>query len=209
MIMISQHEVTVKKLYKNKKDWYIWPGERRTPKHFLFFFFFLRREGKMECLIHFFTSCQPPSALNKSTSGWPVGALKMAATKYFFTQSGKSKQWLLLFLEELAPDCFCDGEISAGVSTHIITCNCNNQLVYTYRAYTLFSRMVICPSNLVFEYKFFWNANQTMFSYLNFKRIFTRKRGWTGILPYVRRAYYIHLFWQVNWLSHSGIFTIK
>ena len=54
---------------------------------------------------------------------------------------------------------------------------------------TLFSRMIICPSNLVFEYKFFWNANQTMFSYLNFKRIFTRKRGWTGILPYVRRAY--------------------
>ena len=28
-----------------------------------------------------------------------------------------------------------------------------------------------------------------MFSYLNFKRIFTRKQGWTGILPYVRRAY--------------------
>ena len=28
-----------------------------------------------------------------------------------------------------------------------------------------------------------------MFSYLNFKRVFTRKRGWTGILPYVRRAY--------------------
>ena len=28
-----------------------------------------------------------------------------------------------------------------------------------------------------------------MFSHLNFKRIFTRKRGWTGILPYVRRAY--------------------
>ena len=54
----------------------------------------------------------------------------------------------------------------------------------------LFSRMVICPSNLVFEYKFFRNANQTMFSYLNFKRIFTRKRGWTGILPYVRRAYW-------------------
>ena len=57
---------------------------------------------------------------------------------------------------------------------------------------TLFSRMVICPSNLVFEYKFFWNANQTMFSYLNFKRIFTLKRCWTGILPYVRRAYRIH-----------------
>ena len=58
-----------------------------------------------------------------------------------------------------------------------------------YGPNALFSRMVICPSNLVFEYKFFGNANQTMFSYLNFKRIFTRKRGWTGILPYVRRAY--------------------
>ena len=63
----------------------------------------------------------------------------------------------------------------------------------SFGQYTLFSRMVICPSNLVFEYKFFWNANQTMFSYLNFKRIFTRKRGWTGILPYVRRAY-LHVF---------------
>ena len=42
---------------------------------------------------------------------------------------------------------------------------------------TLFSRMVICPSNLVFEWKVLWNANQTTFSYLNFKRIFTRKRN--------------------------------
>ena len=43
---------------------------------------------------------------------------------------------------------------------------------------TLFSRMVICPSNLVFEWKVLWNdANQTTFSYLNFKRIFTRKRS--------------------------------
>ena len=42
---------------------------------------------------------------------------------------------------------------------------------------TLFSRMVICPSNLVFEWKILWNANQTTFSYLNFKRIFTRKRS--------------------------------
>lgn len=25
---------------------------------------------------------------------------------------------------------FCDGEISAGVSIHIITCNCDNRLVY-------------------------------------------------------------------------------
>ena len=25
---------------------------------------------------------------------------------------------------------FCDGEISAGVPTHIITCNCNNRVVY-------------------------------------------------------------------------------
>ena len=28
-----------------------------------------------------------------------------------------------------------------------------------------------------------------MFLYLNFKRIFTRKRGWTSILPYMRRVY--------------------
>lgn len=92
-------------MYKNKKDWYIWPGERRTPKYF-FSFFFLRREGEKECLTHFFTSRQPPSALNKSTPGWPVEARKMAATKYFFARLGKSKQWLLLFLEELAQDYF-------------------------------------------------------------------------------------------------------
>ena len=73
--------------------------------------------------------------------------------------------------------------------------------------YTLFSRMVICPSNLVFEYKFFWNANQTMFSYLNFKRIFTRKRGWTGILPYVRRAYSLRFRIQnLQRLDKTGTF---
>ena len=27
---------------------------------------------------------------------------------------------------------FCDGEISAGVPTHIITCNCNNRVVYIH-----------------------------------------------------------------------------
>ena len=37
-----------------------------------------------------------------------------------------------------------------------------------------------------------------MFSYLNFKRIFTRKRGWTGILPYVRRAYKFHLLPSIS-----------
>lgn len=72
----------------------------------IFFFFFGRREGEKECLIHFFISRQPPSALNKSTSGRPVEARKMAATKYFLAQLGKSKQWLLLFLEELAQDYF-------------------------------------------------------------------------------------------------------
>ena len=37
-----------------------------------------------------------------------------------------------------------------------------------------------------------------MFSYLNFKRIFTRKRGWTGILPYVRRAYPVSTHQQLG-----------
>ena len=107
MIMISQYEAIKSKNCTKIQtiDRYIWPGERSTPKYF-FSFFFGRREGEKECLIHFFISRQPPSALNKSTCGRPVEAPKMAATKYFLAQLGKSKQWLLLFLEELAQDYF-------------------------------------------------------------------------------------------------------
>ena len=117
-------------MYKNTNDWYIWPGERSTPKYF-FSFFFLRREGEKECLIHFFTSHQPPSALNRSTSGWPVEARKMAATKYVFAQLGEVKTMAIIVSWRTSTRLFfCDEEISAGVPTHIITCNCNNWLVY-------------------------------------------------------------------------------
>ena len=117
-------------MYKNTNDWYIWPGERSTPKYF-FSFFSLRREGEKECLIHFFTSHQPPSALNRSTSGWPVEARKMAATKYVFAQLGEVKTMAIIVSWRTSTRLFfCDEEISAGVPTHIITCNCNNWLVY-------------------------------------------------------------------------------
>ena len=117
-------------MYKNTNDWYIWPGERSTPKYF-FSFFSLRREGEKECLIHFFTSHQPPSALNRSTSGWPVEARKMAATKYVFAQLGEVKTMAIIVSWRTSTRLFfCDEEISAGVPNHIITCDCNNRLVY-------------------------------------------------------------------------------
>lgn len=55
----------------------------------------------------------------------------MAATKYFFARLRKSKQWLIIVSWRTSTRLFfCDEEISAGVSTYIITCNCNNRLVY-------------------------------------------------------------------------------
>ena len=47
-----------------------------------------------------------------------------------------------------------------------------------------------------------------MFSYLNFKRIFTRKRGWTGILPYVRRAYNGSIFFNKYGLGYDASFSL-
>ena len=49
-----------------------------------------------------------------------------------------------------------------------------------------------------------------MFSYLNFKRIFTLKRGWTGILPHVRRAYTLCFDSELenNFLVETGGLTI-
>ena len=45
-----------------------------------------------------------------------------------------------------------------------------------------------------------------MFSYLNFKRTFSRKRGWMGILPYVRRAYCrdIIAYFLTIWVERSN-----
>ena len=106
MIMISQYEAIKSKNCTKIQTIDIFDLGRGVLPNIFSFFFFLRREGEKECLIHFFTSRQPPSAINKSTHGWPVEARKMAATKYFFAQLGKSKQWLLLFLEELAQDYF-------------------------------------------------------------------------------------------------------
>lgn len=107
MIMISQYEAIKSQNCTKIQTIDIFDlGRGVLPNIFFSFFFFEKREGEKECLIHFFTSRQPPSALNKSTPGWPIEARKMAATKYFFARLGKSKQWLLLFLEELAQDYF-------------------------------------------------------------------------------------------------------
>ena len=102
---LNMKQLSLKIVQKYKALIYLTWEEENSPI-FFFLFFFLRREGEKGCLIHFFRNRQPPSALNKSTSGWPVEARKMAATKYFFARLGKSKQWLLLFLEELAQDYF-------------------------------------------------------------------------------------------------------
>ena len=101
---LNMKQLSLKIVQKYKALIFLTWGEENS--QIFFSFFFWRREGEKECLIHFFTSHQPPSAINKSTLGWPVEARKMAATKYFFAQLGKSKQWLLLFLEELAQDYF-------------------------------------------------------------------------------------------------------
>lgn len=130
MIMISQYEAIKSKNCTIITIDIFDLGRGVLPN--VFSFFFLRIEGEKECLIHFFTSRQPPSALNKSTPGWPVEARKMAATKYFFGSVGEVKtKAIIVSWRTSTRSFFCDGEISAGVPTHIITCNCNNWLVYT------------------------------------------------------------------------------
>lgn len=123
-------QLSLKIVQKYKRLIYLTWGED-TPKYF-FFLFFLRGEGENGCIIHFFTSHQPPSALNKSTSGWPVEARKMAATKFFCSVGEVKTKAIIVSWRTSARSFFCDGEISAGVPTHIITCNCNNRLVYIH-----------------------------------------------------------------------------
>ena len=69
MIMISQYEAINSKNCTKIQTIDIFDLGRGTLPNIFFLFFFLRREGEKECLIHFFTSRQPPSALNKSTPG--------------------------------------------------------------------------------------------------------------------------------------------
>ena len=69
------------------------------PNIFLSLFFLEKRGGKKECLIHFFTSCQPPSSLNKSRPGRPVEARKMTLPNIFLLGWGSQNNSYYCFLK--------------------------------------------------------------------------------------------------------------
>lgn len=126
--MISQYEVIKSKNCTKIQTIDIFDLGRGYSQIFFFLFFFERRGGKR---MHD-TFFHKPSALNKSTSGWPVEARKMAATKFFCSVGEVKTKAIIVSWRTSARSFFCDGEISAGVPTHIITCNCNNRLVYIH-----------------------------------------------------------------------------
>lgn len=70
MIMISQYEAIKSQNCTKIQTIDIFDLRKGVlPNIFFSFFFFGEERGKKESLIHFFTSCQPPSSLNKSRPG--------------------------------------------------------------------------------------------------------------------------------------------